>query len=103
MKMKLTFDSTKPITGEASIIIDTSPQQVFCFVAEKFFENYRKWAPEVIELKALDGNQVFVGARGKQVREDSNTLVESTFEISEYDPYEKFVSKVLIHRIKTPT
>lgn len=89
--MKLTFDSSKPITGEASAIIEVDPEEVFYFIADNFFENYPKWAPDVVELQALEGNQVRVGAKGRQVREDADSIVESTFEVTAYDPNNLFV------------
>lgn len=82
--MKLTFDSSKSITGEAHTLIDRHQQEVFQFIADDFFNNYRKWAPDVVELQALDGEKICVGARGRQVRESTDSMVESTFEIVEY-------------------
>lgn len=90
MKMKLSFGASKQICGEASIVIKTNSKDVFCFIAENFFRNYPKWAPEVVELEALDGEQVRVGAKGRQVREDNDSQVESIFEIVEYNPHSVF-------------
>jgi Polyketide cyclase / dehydrase and lipid transport len=91
MKVMLSFGTSKPVSGEASIVIKANSKEVFCFIAENFFLNYQKWAPEVIELEPLDGDKVFVGSKGKQVREDNDSLVESTFEITEYSPYSLFI------------
>jgi hypothetical protein len=74
MKMKLSFGSSKQVTGEASIVIKASSNEVFCFIAENFFLNYSKWASEVVEFKPLDGNKIFIGAKGKQVRDDNNSF-----------------------------
>lgn len=87
----LPFRTSKPVSGEASIAIKANSKDVFCFIAEQFFNNYQKWAPEVIELEPLDGNQVFIGAKGKQVREDNDSLIESIFEITEYSPNSLFI------------
>ena len=59
---------------------------MFCFIAENFFLNYQKWAPEVVELEPLDGDKVFVGAKGRQVREDNDALIESIFEDNRIQP-----------------
>jgi Polyketide cyclase / dehydrase and lipid transport len=91
MKMKLSFGTSKQICGEASIVIKASEMDVFRFIANNFFDNYPKWAPEVVELEALDGGQVRVGARGRQVREDNDSQVESIFEVVEYNPHTTFV------------
>lgn len=86
MQIKLPFDATKPITGEASVEINKSAEDVFSFVAKNFFINYPKWAADVIELEPLDGGEVFIGAKAKQVREDNGEVVESIFEITDYRP-----------------
>ena len=86
MQIKLPFDSSKSISGEASIEINKPAKDVFSFVAENLFVNYPKWAVEVIELQPLDGDQVFIGAKAKQIRKDNDTVVESIFEITEYKP-----------------
>jgi hypothetical protein len=90
MKVMLSFGTSKQVSGEASIVIKANSKDTFNFIAENFFLNYRKWAPEVIELEALDGDKVFLGAKGRQVREDNDSLVESVFEITEYSPHSKF-------------
>lgn len=98
MKMKLSFGTSKQICGEASLVIEASSVDVFCFIANNFYINYPKWAPEVIELEALDGNQVRVGIKGRQVREDYDAQVESIFEVVEYEPHSKFA----IQGLSTP-
>ena len=95
MQIKFPFDSSKPISGEASISIKKSITDVFHFIGVCFYENYPKWAPEVIELKPLDGNIVFVGAKTKQVREDQGSTTESVFEFTEYEPIVKINFKGL--------
>jgi Polyketide cyclase / dehydrase and lipid transport len=91
MKVMLSFGTSKQVSGEASIVIKANSQDVFCFIAENFFLNYQKWAPEVVELEPLDGDKVFIGAKGRQVREDNDALIESIFEIAEYSPYSLFI------------
>jgi Polyketide cyclase / dehydrase and lipid transport len=95
VQIKFPFDSSKPITGEASVNIEQSIENVFCFIGERFYDNYPKWAPEVVELEPLDGEQPFIGAKTKQVREDQGSLVESVFEITDYQPVEKLTFKGL--------
>jgi len=91
----LSFGTTKQVFGEASIVIKAKTQDVFRFIAENFFHNYQKWAPEVIELESLDGGKVFIGAKGRQVREDNDAQIESFFEITEFSPNSLFVLKGL--------
>ncbi|WP_020157397.1 SRPBCC family protein [Methylobacter marinus] len=91
MRIKFPFDSSRPVAGEASIEIDKSIHDVFSFIGEHFFDNYPKWAQEVVEFEPLDGKQVFVGAKAKQVRKDSGAEVESVFEITDYQPFIKLI------------
>lgn len=91
MRIKFPFDSSRPVAGEASIEIDKPIHDVFSFIGEHFFDNYPKWAQEVVEFEPLDGKQVFVGAKAKQVRKDSGAEVESVFEITDYQPFIKLI------------
>lgn len=98
MSIKLPFDLSKPLGGEASINFDNPMDQVFRFIGEKFFENYPKWALEVSEFEPLDGLQVFIGARAKQIRNDNGTEVESVFAVTEYEP----ASKLIVQGVNAP-
>lgn len=91
MQIKLPFDSSKPVVGEASVEIDKPVEQVFDYVGEKFFDHYPKWAIEVTNFEPLDGKQVFVGAKARQLRNDQGAEVESTFEITDYEPCAKLI------------
>ncbi len=83
------FDISKPVIGKAKTEINKPIACVFCFVGEKFFDNYPKWALEVSEFKPLDGEDVHVGAKAQQVRVEQGQKVESVFEVSEFEPPEK--------------
>ncbi len=95
MQIKLPFDTTKPVCGEASVEIDKPIEEVFSFVGERFFENYPKWADDIVAFEPLDGEQVFVGAKAKQVRKDNNTEIQSIFEVADYQPEQKLILKGL--------
>jgi hypothetical protein len=82
----LPFDSNKPIVGKASVIINKKIDEVFEFVGENFFENYPKWATDVIEFEPLDGHEVVVGAKARQLRKDQGKEVSSTFQVDAYQP-----------------
>jgi Polyketide cyclase / dehydrase and lipid transport len=85
MNIIMPFDTNTPISAEASVLVNLSHEQVFKFVAEKFFENYRKWAPDIIELQPLQ-DDVAKGCKVRQVRLDKNEKIESIFEVIEYEP-----------------
>lgn len=87
MQVKLPFDTSKPITGEAQISINKSIYDVFNYIAENFFDNYPKWAVEVIEFEPLNGKQLFIGAKARQIRQDNDAQIESIFQITDYQPY----------------
>lgn len=89
MHLNLPFDSAKPVVGEASVEIDKPIDDVFSYVGKQFFDNYPKWALEVVDFKPLDGNEVFVGAKAKQIRKDNDVEVESIFAITEFQPQNK--------------
>jgi len=89
MQIKLPFDANRPVAAEASIEIDQPLDQVFEFVGHDFFENYPKWAADLVDFEPLDGEQVFVGAKARQIRQDGGEEVESVFEIAEYQPLTK--------------
>lgn len=98
MSIKLPFDLFKPLGGEASLDFDQPVEQVFAVIGEKFFENYPKWALEVSEFEPLDGPEVFVGARARQIRNDNGTEVISVFEVTEYEP----VNKLIVQGVHAP-
>jgi len=95
MHVKFPFDTSKPVVGEASIDINQSIHDVFAYIGEHFFDNYPKWALEVVEFEPLDGKAVFVGAKAKQVRDDNGAKNESIFEIIDYQPSVKLIFKGL--------
>jgi hypothetical protein len=95
MQIKLPFDLSKPITGEASIEINKPIYDVFSFIGEHFFDNYPKWSVGIVEFEPLDGKEVFVGAKAKQKRKDNGEEVESIFEITDYQPVVKLTFKGL--------
>jgi hypothetical protein len=87
------FDTSKPVIGKASIKIDKPKTDVFVFIGERFFENYPKWALEVSQFEPLNGNNVFVGARARQLRKDQGQEIRSIFEVTEFQPYIRLVIK----------
>jgi Polyketide cyclase / dehydrase and lipid transport len=93
--MKFVLGSNKPVSGQASVFIASDLEDVFSFVAENFFINYPKWAPDVVELQILDGSNVDRGVKGRQVRKDNDSLTESVFEITDFLPNTLFRLKGL--------
>lgn len=87
----------KTVLGSVGIEIDKPVCTVFSFVAEHFFENYPKWALEVVEFKPINNNPMAVGALAKQTRIDQGHRVESTFEIEHFETNKLLVLNGLSH------
>jgi uncharacterized membrane protein len=85
----LDLPKPRPVIGSASIDLDRPADEVFAFVAEHFFENYPRWAPEVVEFKPINDNPMAVGALARQTRIEQGQKIESTFEIVALEPYER--------------
>lgn len=84
-----TFFNAKPVIGKASVKINKPVTRVFAYVGEKFFDNYPKWAPEVLEFKPLTGRNMHVGAKAQQLRFEQGQNIETIFEVSELQPPQK--------------
>ncbi len=90
------FDIIHPVVGKASVEINKPVQDVFRFVGERFFDNYPRWAAEVSEVIPLTGQNVFEGAKAKQIRqEEHGETIESILEVSEFEPFKKMTLKVV--------
>lgn len=91
MQLKFPFNSSSPIFGEATVNIDKTIENVFHYVGERFFDNYPKWAVEVIHFESLeDSKEVAIGVKAKQIRKDNGAKIESVFEITDYEPHTRF-------------
>jgi hypothetical protein len=80
----LSFVSTKPVIGRASIVVECSAVEVFNFIGDNFFQNYPKWSPEVQELKQITASPVKIGTIAQQVRIDAGHRYENNFKITIY-------------------
>ena len=78
------------IQHEHSVIINRSVEDVFSFVADHFFENQPKWAPDVEESHQTSPGPVGVGAKGQLVRVVNGAPTDSEVTITEYEPNKKF-------------
>lgn len=80
------FGAKQPVTAKASTVIKKPVEDVFHFIGEEFFDNYPRWSPEVVELKALSDGPLKVGAMARQVRVDHGHRSESTFTVTDFQP-----------------
>ncbi|MEO8992762.1 MAG: SRPBCC family protein [Nitrosospira sp.] len=81
--------SKEPVVGTANIMIDRSPEHVFSFLGEGFFENYPKWSPEVVELESVTDGPPRLGTIARQVRIDQGRRSETKFKINLYEPHKR--------------
>jgi hypothetical protein len=85
----LGLGGSQPVAGKAEESINCSISKAYEYVGYKFFDNYPKWCPQVVELEQLSDPPVQVGTRGRQVTRDRGIDSESTFEVSAFAPSEK--------------
>ncbi|PSQ94567.1 MAG: polyketide cyclase [Proteobacteria bacterium SW_6_67_9] len=74
------------ITGRSSIDIARPVATVYDFVVVRFFDNYPRWSPQVRELEALNGRDIALGTRGRQVRVDQGRRSETRFQVTRLEP-----------------
>lgn len=86
----LGIGGAKAVAGQADDVIKCSRSEVYDYIGRRFFENYRKWCPQVVELEELSAPPVHLGSQGRQVTRDRGIDSESTFEVSQFDPTGKF-------------
>ena len=72
------------IKAQASTLISSPVERVFEFIAVDFFENYKRWSPEVVSLMPVTSGPVHVGTTAKQIRVDQGRQTESTFKVSAF-------------------
>lgn len=86
----LGIGGTKPVAGQAEELIACPTSRAYEIIGKQFFENYRKWCPQVVELEQLSPPPVCLGAKGRQVTRDRGIDSESTFEVSKFAPNDIF-------------
>lgn len=90
MPLKLNVGMGAPVVAEADVIVNLQQKSVFDFIARNFHENYQKWMSDVVELEFLDGIPVDKGYRVKQVKLENDQRIATVFEITDYDPNNRF-------------
>jgi hypothetical protein len=74
-----------PVVGNASIVVNSPPDEIFEYIGVNFFANYPKWSPEVVELEQLSAGPMQLGTLARQVRVDQRRRLESRFQVTTYD------------------
>jgi hypothetical protein len=86
----LGLGSARPLFGSARIVIERPIDRVFDFVGREFFDHYRQWCPQIVELEPLSSEPTGVGVKARQVTLDRSICSEATFEITEFAPPQTF-------------
>ena len=74
------------LRGAAEDVISCPQGKAFAFIGFGFFENYRKWCPQVVELESLSPEPIEAGPMARQVTLERGIKSESTFRISAFRP-----------------
>jgi len=74
------------IRGESSVQIARPVATVYDFVIVRFFDNYPRWSPQVVDLEALTQGPMAQGMRGRQVRVDQGRRSQTRFELTRLEP-----------------
>jgi hypothetical protein len=80
----------KTAVGHAETTVQASVESSYDFVARRYFENYPKWCPQVVEVEPLSELPVRVGTKGRQVARETGIETISTFEVSELEEPKRF-------------
>ena len=75
------------ITVEHSVVINRPIEKVFEFMVD--IENAPQWRQGLVEVKKLS-DELVVGARASEVLQFLGRRMETTYEITEYEPNKKF-------------
>jgi hypothetical protein len=76
----------EPVVAKASTVVGRSSVDIFQYLGDRFFENYPKWSPEVVDLVQLTDGPVQLGTTARQVRIDQGRRTETKFTINSYEP-----------------
>lgn len=82
----LTSRPAQVIGGAASTVIQRPLCAVFDFAGHRFFENYTRWSPQVVEFEPLAGGVAKAGMRARQTTLDRGVRTVSTFEVQSFTP-----------------
>jgi len=80
---------TMQILTRHSTLIHRGVEDVYRFIAVDFFRNYRKWSPEVSDLRQITAGAMRVGITGHQVRYDHGFRSEATFRVTRMNPLQE--------------
>ncbi len=82
----VSFKMARSIYGSAHATIACPLEKAFDYVGRRFFENYPRWSPQIVEFEPLCEGLARPGATARQVTLERGVRTESTIEISAFSP-----------------
>ncbi len=82
----VSFRMARSIFGAARATIQCPLENAFDFVGRRFFENYTRWSPQIVEFEPLSGGAARPGATARQVTLERGVRTQSTIEITALSP-----------------
>jgi uncharacterized protein YndB with AHSA1/START domain len=79
------------LTIETSVVINRPIEEVFAFVSD--VENTPSWAGPVIEAQQTSAGPIGVGTTSTRVIQFLGRRMESTYEVTEYEPQARIYSR----------
>ena len=77
--------------AEASVVINRPAEAIFAFLAD--IDKRTQWQASLLEVSKTSEGPVGVGATGREVRHIMGRRMESSFEITEFEPDRKISFK----------
>lgn len=81
------------IKMEQSIVINRTQEDVFAFIANP--ENETQWQADLLESKLTTDGKVGIGSKGRDMRQFMGKPVETTWEVTEYEPSHRMSFRVI--------
>ena len=81
------------INMEQSIVINRPCEEVFAFLANP--ENETQWQAELVDSKFTSNGAVGIGTTGRDLRQFMGRPIETTWEVTEYQPGQKLGFRII--------
>jgi hypothetical protein len=78
--------AARPVSGQACAIVGCPIKLAFDYIGYGFFEHYRHWCAQVVELEVITDGPVGPDVMARQVTLDRGIETESTFKVAEFRP-----------------
>ena len=80
----LGLTSSGPVQGRAESTVKCGISDAYERIARRFFDNYQKWCPQVVELEQISPPPIQLGTKGRQVTRDRGIDSEQLFDVTQF-------------------